>query len=314
MPYRVVVTDSVDVSGLVALSNDPRFEIVVASGDELEPALRDADALVVRSATKVDQGLLNQAPSLRLVARAGVGVDNIDLAAATRRGVAVFNTPNANTLAAAELTVAMILAAVRKVAAADRSLREGRWDRAAFKGAELAGRRLGLVGAGRIGREVATRCRAFGMSVLACDPYLDESPGIELCALERVLTESDVISLHVPVNDETYHLIDAERLAMMKPGSYLVNLSRGGVIDEPALAAALESGHLAGAALDVFENEPLESSSPLLHAPNLVLTPHLGASTSEAQERVAIEVAETVLRALGDGDLKSAVNAGGLGG
>lgn len=314
MSFLVVVADSVDMAGLSALTDAPGFDVVPAtSREDLERALRGSDALVVRSATKVDEALLEMAPSLRVVARAGVGVDNIDLDAATRRGIAVFNAPNANTTAAAELTVALILAALRHIADADRSIREGRWDRAAFKGAELAGRRLGLVGAGRIGREVAARCRAFEMTVLACDPYLSESDEVELCALERVLAESDVVSLHVPLNDETRHLIDADRLAQMRRGSYLVNVSRGGVIDEEALVDALESGHLAGAALDVFENEPLPATSPLLRAPNLVLTPHLGASTGEAQARVASEVAETVRRALAEGDLSSAVNADRLG-
>lgn len=314
MSFLVVVADSVDMAGLSALTDAPGFDVVPAtSREDLERALRGSDALVVRSATKVDEALLEMAPSLRVVARAGVGVDNIDLDAATRRGIAVFNAPNANTTAAAELTVALILAALRHIADADRSIREGRWDRAAFKGAELAGRRLGLVGAGRIGREVAARCRAFEMTVLACDPYLSESDEVELCALERVLAESDVVSLHVPLNDETRHLIDADRLAQMRRGSYLVNVSRGGVIDEEALVDALESGHLAGAALDVFENEPLPAASPLLRAPNLVLTPHLGASTGEAQARVASEVAETVRRALTEGDLSSAVNADRLG-
>lgn len=314
MSFLVVVADSVDMAGLSALTDAPGFDVVPAtSREDLERALRGSDALVVRSATKVDEALLEMAPSLRVVARAGVGVDNIDLDAATRRGIAVFNAPNANTTAAAELTVALILAALRHIADADRSIREGRWDRAAFKGAELAGRRLGLVGAGRIGREVAARCRAFEMTVLACDPYLSESDEVELCALERVLAESDVVSLHVPLNDETRHLIDADRLAQMRRGSYLVNVSRGGVIDEEALVDALESGHLAGAALDVFENEPLPATSPLLRAPNLVLTPHLGASTGEAQARVASEVAETVRRALAEGDLSSAVNAERLG-
>lgn len=314
MSFLVVVADSVDMAGLSALTDAPGFDVVPAtSREDLERALRGSDALVVRSATKVDEALLEMAPSLRVVARAGVGVDNIDLDAATRRGIAVFNAPNANTTAAAELTVALILTALRHIADADRSIREGRWDRATFKGAELAGRRLGLVGAGRIGREVAARCRAFEMTVLACDPYLSESDEVELCALERVLAESDVISLHVPLNDETRHLIDADRLAQMRRGSYLVNVSRGGVIDEEALVDALESGHLAGAALDVFENEPLPATSPLLRAPNLVLTPHLGASTGEAQARVASEVAETVRRALTEGDLSSAVNADRLG-
>lgn len=309
MSYRVVVADSVDVSALTAITGDPRFEIVVATGSELRPALRDAAALIVRSETKVDDALLQEAPHLRVVARAGVGLDNIDVQAATLRGVGVFNAPDANTLAAAEMTVALILALVRKVAAADRALREGRWDRGAFKGVELSGRTLGLVGAGRIGKEVAARCRAFGMTVLACDPYLEQCEGIELCSLEKALAEADIVSVHVPLNDETRHLLDANRIAMMRRGSYLVNVSRGGVVDEAALVEALESGHLAGAALDVYENEPPPLSSPLFQAPNLVLTPHLGASTAEAQVRVASEVAESIRNALIDGDLKAAVNA-----
>lgn len=309
MSYRVVVADSVDVSALTAITGDPRFEIVVATGSELRPALRDAAALIVRSETKVDDALLQEAPHLRVVARAGVGLDNIDVEAATLRGVGVFNAPDANTLAAAEMTVALILALVRKVAAADRALREGRWDRGAFKGVELSGRTLGLVGAGRIGKEVAARCRAFGMTVLACDPYLEQCEGIELCSLEKALAEADIVSVHVPLNDETRHLLDANRIAMMRRGSYLVNVSRGGVVDEAALVEALESGHLAGAALDVYENEPPPLSSPLFQAPNLVLTPHLGASTAEAQVRVASEVAESIRNALIDGDLKAAVNA-----
>lgn len=309
MSFRVVVADSVDISALTAIAGDPRFEIVVANGPALRPALREAAALIVRSETKVGEDLLQEGPDLKVVARAGVGVDNIDVEAATRRNIAVFNAPNANTLAAAELTVALILAAVRKIAAADRALREGRWDRAAFKGVELRGRTLGLVGAGRIGKEVAVRCQAFGMTVLACDPYLDQCEGVELCSMERVLTESDVISVHVPLNEETRHLVDADRLAMMRRGSYLVNASRGGVVDEAALVDALESGQLAGAALDVYESEPPSPSSPLLQAPNLVLTPHLGASTAEAQVRVASEVAEAIRRALVDGDATGAVNA-----
>lgn len=312
MPVRIVAADGVDVASLTAIAEDPAFQIVAVGADELRESLSDAAALIVRSATKVDADLLDHAGSLRIVARAGVGVDNIDIAEATRRGIAVFNTPEASTLAVAELTMALILDLVRHVAEADRSIRDGAWDRSALRGVELWGKTLGLVGAGRIGREVASRARAFGMIVLACDPYLDDCDGMELCSMERVLGESDVVSLHVPLTEETRHLLDHDALALMRPGSFLVNVSRGGIIDEAALAAALQSGRLAGAALDVYEHEPLPADSPLRRAPHLVLTPHLGASTMEAQRRVAVETAEAVHRALSSGDLSGAVNAAGL--
>ncbi|HEX6945854.1 MAG TPA: hydroxyacid dehydrogenase [Acidimicrobiia bacterium] len=308
MDHRVVAADGVAVDSLVALVEDPRFEVVEARGADVRPALGGASGLIVRSATKVDAALLDHADDLRVVARAGVGVDNIDVEEASRRGVAVFNTPTANTLAAAEMTMALILAVMRRIPAADASIRRGEWDRPAFQGVECHGKTLGLVGAGRIGREVAARARAFGMSVLGCDPYLTDAGEIELCSIDRVLGEADVVSLHVPLNDETRHLIDTSALGKMKRGAFLVNVSRGGVIDEAALVEALESGQLAGAALDVYEEEPLPESSPLLDAPNLVLTPHLGASTAEAQRRVAIEAAEAVHRVLVEGDYTGAVN------
>ena len=308
MSYRVVAADGVVVSALEALVSDPGFEVVEASGTQVLEALPGAAGLIVRSATKVDASLLDGADSLRVVARAGVGVDNIDVDAATRRGVVVFNTPSANTLAAAEMTIALMLAVTRKVAAADHSVHDGVWDRASFQGVELYGKVLGLVGAGRIGREVAARARAFGMTVVACDPYLADSVDVDLCPLEQVLAEADVVSLHVPLNDDTRHLIDARAIASMKPGSFLINASRGGVVDEAALVEALQTGHLAGAALDVYEQEPLPPESQLRSAPNLVLTPHLGASTAEAQRRVAVEAAELVHRALTKGDYSGAVN------
>ncbi len=320
-PLRVVVTDGIDLEGLRALADDPRFEVVVeaASGAAtFGEAIRTAVALLVRSATRVDHALLSGAPSLRVVGRAGVGVDNIDLEAATRRGVAVLNAPAGNTVSAAELTMALILATVRRVPAADRSIREGRWDRGSFQGAELHGRTLGLVGAGRIGGEVARRARAFGMRVLVHDPYLTDERVRDLDAepapLDGLLAGADVVSLHVPLTDRTQHLIDAGRIEGMRRGAYLINASRGGVVDEAALARALTAGHLAGAALDVFEAEPLSSESPLRGAPNLVLTPHLGASTGEAQTRVAEEIAEGVRDALAEGDLSRAINAPAVGG
>jgi D-3-phosphoglycerate dehydrogenase len=320
-PWTVLVTDKVSDSGLVRLRADDRFEIVKID-DSSEPgfaeALPRAHGLIVRSATKVGEDLLTTATSLRVIGRAGVGVDNIDLHAATERGVAVMNAPAGNTVSAAELTMALILSMVRRVAQADASVRSGAWERSHFKGAELRGRTLGLVGAGRIGGEVATRCRAFGMSVVAYDPYLTAERALELrveaAGLGDVLARADVLSLHVPLTDATRGMIDHAALSRMKAGAFLVNVARGGVVVEAALADALESGHLAGAALDVFANEPLEQESRLRSAPNLVLTPHLGASTAEAQELVASEISEAVRAALADGDLSRALNAPAIGG
>lgn len=320
--FRVLVTDKVSDSGLEPLRVDPRFE-VVRIDDSSDPAfaeaLEGAHGLIVRSATKVREALLADAPLLRVIGRAGVGVDNIDLTAATRSGVAVMNAPAGNTVSAAELTLALVLSMVRKVAEADASMRSGEWARSRFKGVELRGRTLGLVGAGRIGGEVARRCRAFGMRVVAFDPYLTADRAEDLHveradSLEEVLERADVLSLHVPLTDGTRGMIDAGALARMKGGAFLVNVARGGVVDEDALAAALESGHLAGAALDVYENEPLEEESRLRSAPNLVLTPHLGASTNEAQELVATEIAEGVRAALAEGDLSKALNAPAISG
>jgi D-3-phosphoglycerate dehydrogenase len=255
--------------------------------------------------------MLSGGPRLKVVGRAGVGVDNIDLNAATERGIAVLNSPAGNTVAAAELTVALILSVVRRVAEADRSMRAGKWERAQLRGVQLKDRTLGLVGAGRIGGEVAVRCRAFGMKVIVYDPYLTaeraDDLGLALTDLDEVLRQGDIISLHVPLNDETRHLIDAVAISKMKPGAFVVNVSRGGVIDEEALARALVDGHLGGAALDVFESEPLSPESPLLDLPNVVLTPHLGASTVEAQELVAREIAESVREALALGDISGSV-------
>ncbi len=313
---KVLVTDGVSDSGLAPLLEDDRFEVarVDKSSDAGFPAaLGDAQALIVRSATKVTGDMMDLGPSLRVVGRAGVGVDNIDLGAATERGIAVMNSPAGNTVAAAELTMALILSAVRRVAEADRSMRRGDWDRSRLQGVQLKDRTLGLVGAGRIGGEVAHRCRAFGMQVLAYDPYLTDERaeflGLSLTDLDDVLANADVISLHVPLTDETAHLIDEAAIARMRPGAFVVNVSRGGVVDEEALARALESGQLAGAALDVFEVEPLPADSPLLGLNNIVLTPHLGASTVEAQELVAREIAIAVRDALISGDLSASINS-----
>jgi D-3-phosphoglycerate dehydrogenase len=314
----ILVTDKVNVSGLGPLLEQPYSVVSVddSAGEDFATALETAQALIVRSATTVSRDLISRAPELRAIGRAGVGVDNVDIEAATERGVAVFNAPGGNTLAAAELTVGLMLSVARKIPEADASLRSGRWDRAAFKGVELAGKTLGLIGAGRIGGEVAIRCRAFGMTVVVYDPYLTadraDELGVELVDLATVLARADFISIHVPLNDETRGIVGEETLAKMKRTAYLVNASRGGVVDEPALAAALREGAIAGAALDVYETEPLDTDSPLRDVPNLVLTPHLGASTAEAQEGVATEVAVKIRAMFESGDVSSAVNAADL--
>jgi len=320
--FTIAVADPMEEEGLGPLVDDPRFEVVRAYGPEaagsLEELLDGAEGLLVRSATKADAALLGKAPSLRVIGRAGVGVDNIDLLAATARGIAVLNAPTGNTVAAAELTMALMLAAARHVPAADRSLRSAEWARSRFQGIELRGRTLGLVGAGRIGSAVAARARSFGMKVIAFDPFLSPAAaaerGFELRPLEALVEEADVLTLHVPLNDATRSLLDRDMIRRMRRGAVLVNVARGGVVDEAAVAEALHDGHLAAAAFDVYGSEPLVEDSPLRAAPNIVLTPHLGASTAEAQLRVAREISEALCDALLKGDLTSAVNAPSVGG
>ena len=316
MTQRVLVTDKVNVSALGPLDE---FEVVAvhdSASDDFDRQLRDASALIVRSATQVDVAMIAKASGLKAIGRAGVGVDNIDIDAATKQGVAVFNAPDGNTIAAAELTVGLILAAARHIAQADASVRAGEWNRAAFKGFELKGKTLGLVGAGRIGSEVAKRCRAFEMEVLVYDPYLSESQvaefGGSLVDVDTILRNSDVVSVHVPLTDETRSMFDESAFAKMRDSAILINASRGGVVDAASLAGALESGTIGGAALDVYETEPLEDDNPLRTAPNLVLTPHLGASTVEAQEKVATQVAAKIRAVLVDGDFAGALNASSL--
>ncbi len=316
MTFTVVVTDRVSIDGLGPLAEDDRFRLRVfedSRSEGFKEAMATADALIVRSATSVDVDLLESAPRLKVVGRAGVGVDNIDVDGSTERGVVVFNAPDANTVAAAELTMALILAVARGVLEADRSIREGRWDRSRLVGTELRGKTLGIIGGGRIGGEVARLARAFGMEVVVFDPYMSSERaitlGVEPGDLGRVVEDSDVISLHVPLNEDTRGLIDADAISRMRPGVLVINTSRGGVVDEGALAEALSDGRIGGAALDVFDTEPLPPDSPLRDAPRLVLTPHLGASTREAQRSVALEVARSIRAALVDGDLTGAVNA-----
>lgn len=314
-PWVVLVADQIASEGLVPLATDPRFTLVkkpVLAGDELAQAIAEADAVLVRSATKITRPSLALASRLRCIGRAGVGVDTIDVEAASERGIAVLTAPAGNTVSAAELTMALLLSLARKIPAADRSMRAGEWERKAFMGFELHGKTLGLVGAGRIGGQVAKRARAFGMQVIVYDPWLTAARAQELdvsrASLDEVLTTAHVISVHVPLTDVTAGLIGAEQLARTRKGTVLLNVARGGVVNEVALLDALQRGHLGGAALDVYEKEPLPADSPFRALPNVVLTPHLGASTSEAQLNVSIEIAEAVRNFLTAGDLSNAVN------
>lgn len=299
---RVLVAEPLAEEGLEVLRSEHEVDYrPTTTRPELLELLPGYDALVVRSQVQVDAEALAAASRLRVVGRAGVGVDNIDVVAATARGVVVVNAPTANTVAAAELTLALVHALARNVAAADASLRRGEWRRAELVGNELRGRTMGIVGLGKIGLAVADRARALELSLLGNDPYLDMAVGaghgVRHVEMAELLRESDIITLHVPLNESTRRLINADTLALMKPSAFLVNVARGGLVDEAALAAALSDGRLAGAAVDVFEREP-PTDSPLLAAPNTVLTPHLGASTREAQTRAGTEVAEQVLAAL----------------
>jgi D-3-phosphoglycerate dehydrogenase len=312
---RVVVADPLSQEGLDELAAADELEVVDVSfvgREALEEALGDAEGLIVRSGTRVDEALLDAAGRLEVIGRAGVGVDNIDMSAATRRGIAVINAPGGNTHSTAELTVALLLAAARRVAEADRSVRESRWDRKGLRGRQLQGNTLGVIGAGRIGTEVARRAHAFGMRVLAYDPYLSSERAaderIERVELDELFERSDFVTVHVPLTEQTRGMIGVTEIARMKPTAILVNAARGGIVDEEALAVALEQGKLGGAALDVYEMEPLPEAHPLREAPNLVMTPHLGAATVEAQREVALEIARRVRDALVAADLSVALN------
>lgn len=312
---RVLLADDIATEGIEVLKRTPGLAADARGGigaEELRSIIEEYDALIVRSRTKVTAEVIEAGKNLKVLGRAGVGVDNIDLDYATRRGIVVLNAPGGNVVSAAEHTFALLLALVRHIARADASLRSGKWERSRFKGVELHGKTLGLAGAGRIGTEVARRGRAFGMRVIGYDPYLSreraERAGIELVTLPDLLEEADVVSVHTPLTEETRGLIGAEELALMKPTAYIVNAARGGVVDEAALAKALEEGKLAGAALDVFEHEPVRPDHPLLKLENVVVIPHLGGATREAQKSVGIEICEAVRDALIFGDYRSAVN------
>src|ERR1041384_6894885 len=302
-PWRVVVADRVAKSGLDLLSSSPEIEVVDVAGKagELDKVIASAPALIVRSETR----LMAHAPNLRVVARAGTGVDTIDVPAATRRGIAVMNTPGANTVSAGEHAMGLLLALVRRIPDAAAAMRRGEWARKRFEGTELRGKTMGVVGLGRIGAHVAQLARAFGMQVIGHDPYLPAERAAELhvrlLPIDDLLRQADVVTLHVALTDQTHHLIDATRLKLMKPTAVLINTARGELVDEVALADAVREKRIGGAAIDVFAVEPLPADSPLRKLARVILTPHLAASTAEAQERVATEVCGAVREALVSG-------------
>ncbi|HSY17456.1 MAG TPA: phosphoglycerate dehydrogenase [Candidatus Acidoferrales bacterium] len=314
---KIIVCDPISPKGIKLLQARPEFNVVVLpkppTEDELIAIVGDATALVVRSETKVSKKVIEAAKQLRVVGRAGVGVDNVKVEEATQHGVVVMNTPGGNTITTAELTFTMLLSLARKVPQAHATMIGGKWDRKSFSGVELQGKTMGVLGMGRIGTEVAKRAIAFGMRVLAYDPYLTEERakaiGAEFAAdLDHVYREADFITVHMPVTNETKEMLNAAAFAKMKPGVRIVNCARGEIISETDLIAALDSNKVAGAALDVFAVEPLPADHPYRKHPNLILTPHLGASTKEAQEKCGIEVAEVIAGYLLTGEVRNAVN------
>lgn len=313
---KILVSDKLSKEGLEILEASG-FPVVMKPGmteDELCKEIVDYDALIIRSGTTVTRKVIDAARNLKLIGRAGVGVDNVDIPYASEKGILVMNTPDANTVSAAEHTVAMILSLARNIPFAHMSMHNGKWDRSKFTGVELNGKTLGVIGTGRVGGEVIKRLKAFNMSVIGYDPYIPQDVadrmGIRLTTLEDVLKSSDFISIHTPLLPSTRGMIGLDQFRMMKPTARLANVARGGIVDEDALYTALKEKIIAGAAFDVWCSEPLsEQESKLLELDNLVTTPHLGASTSEAQERVAVDIAHSAVKYLRDGDIVNAINA-----
>lgn len=314
---KVLVSDPIDQVGIDILSQVAQVDVKTnLSPEELIQTIPDYDALMIRSGTRVTQDVIEASQNLKIIGRAGVGVDNVDVLAATRKGIVVVNSPEGNTIAAAEHTLAMMLSMSRYIPAANQSVKGGKWDRKSFTGVEVYKKTLGIVGLGKIGAHVATVAQAMGMKLLAYDPFVSneraEQLGCRLVDLDILLQEADYITLHLPKTAETTNLINASAIAKMKPNARIVNCARGGIVDEAALAEALKQGQIAGAALDVFSSEPLGESSLRELGKEMVLTPHLGASTEEAQVNVAIDVAEQIRDVLLGLPARSAVNIPGL--
>ncbi len=316
MTMRILVSDPLSDDGLKILK-DSGMDVDVKTGlseDELCGIIGDYDGLIIRSGTKVTAKVIDAGKNLKVVGRAGVGVDNVDVPAATEKGILVMNTPAANTLSAAEHTCAMIMALARNIPQAHMSMHKGEWKRSKFTGIELNGKTLGIIGVGRVGSEVARRLKHFNMEFLGYDPYLPkevaEEVGVKLTTLEDVIEHSDIMTIHTPLLPDTRGMINLDQFKKMKPTAMLVNVARGGIVVEDDLYTALKEGIIKGAAFDVWEHEPLdEKEMKLLELDNLIVTPHLGASTVEAQERVAVEVAEAAVKFLKDGIITNAINA-----
>lgn len=310
---RILVSDPVSQAGIEVLQKhfpvDVKLKMTPA---ELASIIEEYDALVVRSETKVTKDILAKANKLKVIGRAGVGVDNIDVEAATTRGIIVLNAPEGNTIAATEHTVALILAMARRIPQAFQSMKQGKWERSKFMGIEVRGKTLGVIGLGRIGAGVTKRALAMEMKVMVCDPFLSEeraaSMGVKLVEVQDIIEQADFITVHAPLTKETKHILNKQAFEKMKPGVRIVNCARGGIIDELALYNALVAGKVAAAALDVFEQEPVNPDNPLLTLDNVVVTPHLGASTEEAQVNVAVDVAEGIISALKGEPVRTAVN------
>lgn len=315
---KVLVSDPIDQAGIDILSQVAQVDVNTGlCAEELVRIIPDYDALMIRSGTQVTKEIIEAGNLLKIIGRAGVGVDNVDVPAATRKGIVVVNSPEGNTIAAAEHAIAMMLSMSRHIPEANASVKSGKWERNRFIGVEVYKKTLGIVGLGKIGSHLATAAKAMGMKLLAYDPFISteraEQLGCRLVELELLMRESDYITLHIPKTPETLHLINADVLSKMKPTARIINCARGGIIDEAALAEAIKSGQIAGAAIDVYEHEPLEADSPLRNVgQNIVLTPHLGASTAEAQVNVAIDVAEQIRDVLLGLPARSAVNIPGI--
>ena len=322
MTYRVLVTDEIDPEGVAILAAEPQIkvdEVPTLPKNELLARIADYDAIVGRSATRISADVLEKASKLKVVGRAGVGVDNIALDTATSLGVAVINAPAGNTIAVAELFFGAVISLLRHIPRADTSMHAGRWDRSALLGYELKGRTLGIVGLGRIGGEVATRARAFGMNVIGYDPYIAQNRFEalrvqEMKSLDDLLAESNVLTLHTPLTDETTGMIGKRELGRLPRQAIVVNMARGGIVDEKALLEVLANDHLLGAVIDAYEKEPLSADHPLRTLPNVLLTPHIGASTTEAQRNVAVDVCLAVRDALMSGELSRSINVADVGG
>jgi D-3-phosphoglycerate dehydrogenase len=312
--FKILVSDPLSKEGLEILNKESDFEVTVNTKfkpEELKKEIGKYDVLIVRSNTKVTREIIESGEKLRIIARAGVGVDNVDVDSATKCGIIVMNAPGGNTISTAEHTMSMLLSLSRNIPQANASIRRGEWERKKFIGVELQGKILGIIGLGRVGAEVAKRALSFGMRILAYDPYLStekaERLGVRVTDLDTLFRQSDYITVHVPMTDETKYMLSEKEFAVMKPGVRIINCARGGIIDEKALYNAIKDGRVAGAALDVFEEEPPQNN-PLLTLDNVVTTPHLGASTEEAQVNVAIDVARQVVDALHDRAVRNAVN------